>query len=88
MKETESDRAVCLMDIADDWRCEYNLDLYAQTYDEAIAFAIEYPNTLWCCGNHDVCYQWNQRESGYSGIATWIVCEKLRVLRESLPCRR
>jgi hypothetical protein len=79
------DRAVCLMDIADDWRQQFNLDLYVQTYDSAIKFAKEYPDTLWCYGNHDVCYLWNQRESGYSGIAPWTVCEKLRILRDSLP---
>ena len=78
MKETESDRAVCLMDIADDWRQQFNLDLYIQTYEAAIDFAKEYPDTLWCYGNHDVCYLWNQRETGYSKIAPWTVCEKLR----------
>ena len=85
MKETGADRAVCLMDIADDWRQQFNLDLYVQTYDAAIDFAKEYPETLWCYGNHDICYLWNQRETGYSKIAPWTVCEKLRVLRESLP---
>ena len=88
MKEIKPDRAVCLMDIADDWRQQFNLDLYIQTYDAAIAFAKEYPNTLWCYGNHDVCYLWNQRETGYSKIAPWTVCEKLRILRESLPDER
>ena len=88
MKETESDRAVCLMDIADDWQQQFNLDLYIQTYDAAIDFAKEYPVTLWCYGNHDVCYLWNQRETGYSKIAPWTVCEKLRILRELLPNER
>lgn len=36
-------------------------------------------------GNHDVCYPWNQRESGYFAIAQWTVCEKLRILSETLP---
>ena len=88
MKEIKPDRAVCLMDIADDWRQQFNLDLYVQTYDATIAFAKEYPETLWCYGNHDICYLWNQRETGYSKIAPWTVCEKLRVLRESLPDER
>ena len=35
--------AVCLMDIADDWHQQFNLDLYVQTYDAAITFAKEYP---------------------------------------------
>lgn len=85
MKETDIDRAVCLMDIPDDWRQEYNLDLYIRTYDAAIAFEKEYPDTFWCYGNHDVCYPWNQRETGYSKIAVLTVCEKLRSLREALP---
>ena len=88
LKEKNADRAVCLMDIADDWRQQFNLDLYIQTYDAAIAFAKEYPDTLWCYGNHDICYPWNQRETGYSKIAPLTVCEKLRVLRESLPDER
>lgn len=36
------------MDIADDWRQQFNLDLYIQTYDAAISFAREHPDTLWC----------------------------------------
>lgn len=79
------DRAVCLMDIADDWHQQFNLDLYIQTYDAALQFASDHPDSLWCYGNHDVCYLWNQRETGYSKIAVYTVCEKLQKLRESLP---
>ena len=88
MREIKADRAVCLMDIADDWKQQLNLDLYNQTYDAAIAFAGEFPDTLWCYGNHDVCYLWNQRETGYSGIASRTVCEKLRILENTLPDER
>ncbi|MBR0381253.1 MAG: metallophosphoesterase [Eubacterium sp.] len=88
LEENKADRAVCLMDIADDWHQQFNLDLYIRTYDAAIAFAGKYPDTLWCYGNHDVCYLWNQRESGYSKIAPWTVCEKLRLLKETLPDER
>ena len=66
MKEKKADRAVCLMDIADDWNQSLNIDLYNRTYERAIRFAAEYPDTLWCYGNHDLCYPWNRRESGYS----------------------
>ena len=85
MKENIAEKAVCLMDIADDWKQQWNLDLYIQSYDAAISFARDYPDTLWCYGNHDVCYPWNQRETGYSRIAARTVSEKLRVLRETLP---
>lgn len=67
------------------WRLEFNLDLYVQTFDTAIQFAKDFPETLWCYGNHDTCYPWNQREIGYSKIAPWTVCEKLRKLQEALP---
>ena len=43
LKKGEADRAVCLMDIADDWGQQYNLDLYVQTYDAAIRFAKQFP---------------------------------------------
>ena len=88
MDSGAADQAICLMDIADDWRQQFNLDLYEQTYDAAISFSGEYPDTLWCYGNHDLCYLWNQRETGYSKIAPRMVCEKLRVLREALPDER
>ena len=77
MKAGKADRAVCLMDIPDDWNQELNLDLYMQTYDRAIRFEREYPD-------HDLCYPWNQRESGYSKFAVQTVCEKLSGLRESI----
>lgn len=85
MKENQIEQAVCLMDIPDDWRQQFNLDLYAETFDAAISFAKEHENTLWCYGNHDLCYLWDQRESGFSTMAQPIVCEKLGKLREALP---
>lgn len=88
LKKETAEKAVCLMDIADDWQQQYNLDLYIKTYDAAIEFAKDYPETLWCYGNHDVCYLWNQRESGYSPIAPSVVCEKLRILQDLLPDER
>ena len=63
MRKGVADRAVCLMDIPDDWNREYDIELYAQTFDAAISFAKEFPDTLWCYGNHDLCYLWNERES-------------------------
>ena len=85
MKETEADRAVCLMDIPDDWNQQLNIDLYIDTFDAAIAFAKAFPDTLWCYGNHDICYMWDRRESGHSVFAQPAVCEKLHALQEALP---
>lgn len=80
-----AERAVCLMDIPDDWGQEYHIELYAETFDAAIAFAGKHPDTLWAYGNHDLCYMWNERESGYSVAAAWTVREKLMELRHALP---
>lgn len=80
MKKVKAEQAVCLMDIPDDWDQKLNLGLYMQTFDRAICFAKEFPDTLWCYGNHDLSYLWNQDESGFSGFARVTVYEKLRRL--------
>ena len=85
MHQGMADRAVCLMDIADDWGQEYNIDLYVETYDAAIAFAKEYPDTLWCYGNHDLSYVWYMPETGYSSMAMSTVQRKLIDLKVALP---
>ena len=85
IKANEADRAVCLMDIADDWRQQFNLDLYMQTYDAALEFAKMYPDTLWCFGNHDLSYVWQRKVTGHSPIAARTICEKMQHLRGSLP---
>ena len=85
MRKGVADRIVCLMDIPDDWNREYDLELYAQTFDAAISFAKEFPDTLWCYGNHDLCYVWNERESGYSRAAAYLVRNKLEKLKDALP---
>ena len=66
----KAERAVCLMDIPDDWGREYDIELYEETYDEAIRFATEFPDTAWCYGNHDLSYFWHCPESGYSPMAS------------------
>lgn len=80
-----AENAVCLMDIADDWGKEYGLELYRATYDEAIRFATEYPESRWCYGNHDISYVWQMKETGYSPIAPRLVCDKLQELKAALP---
>jgi len=84
MKQGVADRAVCLMDIPDDWNQEYNVSLYEETYDEAIRFAKEYPETLWCYGNHDLSYIWYRLETGFSRMAYMPVNRKLHELEKTL----
>jgi len=88
MENRVADKAVCLMDIADDFGKQYNMQCYRDTYDEAIRFAKRFPNTLWCYGNHDVSYLWQKKESGYSPLAPKLVCTKLKELKEALPDER
>ena len=84
MRKGAAEKAVCLMDIPDDWGQEYNLSLYEETFDAVLRFQKAFPDTLWCYGNHDLSYVWNQMESGFSPLAMQTVNEGLRKLREAL----
>lgn len=84
LKDGKADQAVCLMDIADDWNKEYDISLYASTYDRAIDFAKRFPATLWCYGNHDISYVWNKLETGYSPYAEKTVCTKIKELEKQV----
>lgn len=85
MRQNIAERAVCLMDIPDDWEKQYDVGLYEETYDEAIRFAKIFPQTMWCYGNHDLSYLWHQLESGYSSMASYTVQRKLLDLRAAVP---
>lgn len=85
MRSEKPDKAVCLMDIPDDWGQEFNIGLYEKTFESAVAFQKGFPDTLWCYGNHDRCYAWDYRETGHSPIAASTVNEGLRKLQEELP---
>ena len=78
-------RAVCLMDIPNDWDKQFDISLYEETYDAAIRFAKKYPDTAWCYGNHDLSYVWHKLETGYSPMAAYTVQKKLIDLKEVLP---
>lgn len=91
LKEGYGERAVCLMDIPDDWGMEFDLQAYRDTFERMIAFAQKYPDTLWCWGNHDLSYVWDLTESGYSHTAKYLVNEYLAKFRyavseENLAC--
>ena len=85
MSEGTAEKAVCLMDIPDNWGKGYNLGLYEDTFDAAIRFQKAFPDTLWCYGNHDLSYEWLQYESGFSAMAIPVVNERLGALRRELP---
>lgn len=85
MSQGIADAAVCLMDIADDWEQQDNLELYAETYNSAIQFAKAFPDTKFIWGNHDCSYLWNCYESGFSSRASLLVLMKLTELMSTLP---
>ena len=90
LKASKADRAVCLMDIPDDWDMEFQIEMYKETFDRAIEFARAYPDTLWCYGNHDVSYPWGKLETGYSpyAVRTVMRSEERRVGKECIAvCR-
>lgn len=85
IRNGKADRSVCLMDIPDDWEMELDIACYKNTFDRAIRFAKEHPDTLWCYGNHDVSYPWGKLETGYSPYAERTVISKLEELTNALP---
>ena len=44
LRDGKADRAVCLMDMPDDWNMEFQIERYKETFDRAIAFAEDYPD--------------------------------------------
>lgn len=80
----KADRAVCLMDMPDDWHMEFQIKRYEKIFDRAIAFVADYPDTLWCYGNHDISYLWGKLESGYSPYAERTVISKFKEFENSL----
>jgi len=85
IKKGEYDRVVFLGDLVDDWNQEKNLDLYRETFEAIYDFIGEFPDTLYCIGNHDISYVWQAFESGYSMFARDIVCEGMNRIRYMLP---
>lgn len=86
--KNEFDKIVMLRDLADDWNCSNNLDLYKGTYDAAVEFARRHPNTLLCYGNHDLSYIWDAMESGYSWSARETAADGIRRLRDELAVEK
>lgn len=84
MKKGIAEKAVCLMDLADDFGVHDDAQ-YLETYDAAIAFAKKYPETLWCYGNHDLSYIWGKPETGFHPEKRGLVCQEIKKLTNALP---
>ena len=85
MDQGTADLSVCLMDLSDSFGQQFNISLYEQTWDRAIRYQKDNPDTLWCYGNHDVSYVWDRLQSGYSAYAISTVTSKLNRLKSTLP---
>lgn len=68
LKEGKADFAMFIGDLVDDWNQASNIKLYTETIDRAIKFKEDFPNSLWCYGNHEVAYMINNWCSGNSEI--------------------
>ena len=87
LKERPADAVVMLGDIPDDWGCERNIGLYTETYIAAEKFCKDHSETYFCLGNHDLSYEYEERESGYSYLARNTVVEGTQMIRNALPDR-
>lgn len=85
MHRTDCEQLVCIGDIVDDFGHQADVDLYEETLNRAISLAKRYPDSLWCLGNHDVAYLYEQYDHpGYSEEAASSVKSKLDTLKCSL----
>ncbi len=85
MINTDCERAVSLGDLVDDWACQKEVELYEETLNKAIAFAKRFPDTIWCYGNHDLSYLWEQYDHpGYSYASADLVIQLFTKLQDSL----
>ncbi|MBE5924228.1 MAG: hypothetical protein E7271_07160 [Lachnospiraceae bacterium] len=83
MVNTDCERAVCVGDVVDDWDKQKDVRLYEKTLDKMLDFARRYPDTLWCMGNHDLSYLWEQYDHpGYSVMAADMVVSKFEMLKD------
>lgn len=74
LESGQAKRAAVLGDLVDDWNQGGNIELYERILNRAIEFAKQFPDTLWCYGNHDLSYIWRMQQSGYS-YAAQFTCE-------------
>lgn len=85
LREGVAETSVCLMDLPDDWNKQYQIEEYEAVFKSAKEFVKEFPRSLWCYGNHDLSYLWNEMESGFSSMAQYTVQKNLMELNQLLP---
>ena len=73
MRKGAADLAVSLGDYPDDFHQQRNTELYHETFRRIEKFDNDFPDTLWCIGNHDFSYLYDYDESGFSVYAKDIV---------------
>ena len=76
---------VFIGDLVDDWNQQENIGLYKKTFDAMVDFIKRHPNFLYCYGNHDISYEWEALETGYSDTARSTVIEGMAGIRDALP---
>ena len=80
------DRIIFLGDLVDDFGCTNNPKLYQETLAQALTFVSQYPDTLWCYGNHDIAYFLNMAIPGTASHSSFqTVKEGLEKLYHTIP---
>ncbi len=84
MSSGKFDISVILGDIPDDWGQKYNDILYKETFAAVISYIQKYPETLFCYGNHEMAYVWDEYASGKSYPMNEIVLSGLNNIEQIL----
>ena len=88
LSKAEYDHIVFLGDLVDDWNQGENPGLYRETFDAVVRFIEKHPNVFFCYGNHDISYEWDALETGYSPTAKTTVLDGLSAIREILSAEK
>lgn len=84
MKSANTDTAVFLGDLVDEWNQENNVSLYRSTISRAIQFKQNHPKSLFCWGNHDIGYYAEWYCSGNSKLHRFDIIEMLKMYEKAV----
>lgn len=80
-----AEKYIILGDLVDSHDIVGTMDVYRETLDEAIRFAKDHPDSLWCWGNHDISYMCDIEQSEYYEDAAPLIKERFSELINVLP---
>ena len=81
----EVENIVTLGDIPDDFGHKNDIPLYEDTFNRAEQFYKDHPDSLWCIGNHEASYLWDQWTNGMAYRAKNTAYHKIKELYDMIP---